>query len=465
MREAGGDQGQDGRQLDSWKEIAGHFGRDVRTAKRWESQRGMPVHRLPGRGGQVYAYAAELDGWLRDGSKANGAQPDGPKNTTGPRLRWPVILAVAGLVAVAAIFGAVRLTAVTPSAAGLSGPQAAHSGHRPDPEAQRLYLKGLYEWNTRTPEGLRQAVEDFTASIKRNSEYALPYVGLANCYNLLREYAGMPPQVAYPMAKAAAERAIALDDSLSDAHSALGFIDFFWSWDDVSAEREFLRAIALDPNSAIAHHWYASMLMHMGRSREALAEVRKAEALQPESAAIRADEALILLNAGQVSEATSLLRAMERTDPNFQSPHRYLIEAALLSRDWPAYLEEKRHLAELEGNSAAIADALEAKSALSAGGPKAMFATLARGARKRFEAGQLSALEAAQNYALNGDRDAMLSMLAVAVARRDPNLVQIGVDPVFAPYQQDRAFARTVARVDPVRRLAARGHAGTFPSA
>lgn len=473
MQETSGDQGrvEHGR-LDTWKAIASHFGRDVRTAKRWERQRGMPVHRLPGGGGQVYAYAAELDSWLRAGSRAGEAQPDRPEKAAGPQRRWTAALAVAviGMAGMAAIFSASHLTAphltaAALPAAGLHDSAAVRLKHQPEAEAQRLYLKGLYEWNTRTPEGLHQAVEDYTASIARDPQYALPYVGLANCYNLLREYARMPAEIAYPMAKAAAERAVALDDSLSDAHSALGFIDFFWSWDEASAEREFQRAITLDPHSAIAHHWYATTLMHMGRAREALAEIRKAEALQPESAAIRADEALILLKTGRVAEATSLLQAMERTDPSFQSPHRYLIEAALVSHNWPAFIEEKRRLAELEGDRASLVEAFQAKKALEHGGPGEMFTTLARLGQERFEAGRLGALELARAYALSGDRERMLAMLAVAVARREPNLVGIGVDAAFAPYQKDKTFARTVARAGPVRRLGWSGRQPEQPTA
>ena len=119
------------------------------------------------------------------------------------------------------------------------------------------------------PESLNRALDDFTQSIVRDSNYAPAYVGLANCYNLLREYTLMPATEAYPGAMAAAKRAIVLDDSLAEAHNSLAFVDFYWSWDAPGAEREFQRAIALDPNSAVAHHgmprfsWlWAALRMH-----------------------------------------------------------------------------------------------------------------------------------------------------------------------------------------------------------
>lgn len=107
------------------------------------------------------------------------------------------------------------------------------------------------------------------------------YVGMADCYNLLREYSLMPPDEAYPRAAAAAKRAIALDDSLSGAHSSLAFVDFYWYWDVPSAQREFKHALELDPNSVLAHHWYATFLLHMARFSESLEEIEKAQRLDP----------------------------------------------------------------------------------------------------------------------------------------------------------------------------------------
>ena len=190
------------------------------------------------------------------------------------------------------------------------------------------------------PESLNRALDDFTQSIVRDSNYAPAYVGLANCYNLLREYTLMPATEAYPRAMAAAKRTIVLDDSLAEAHNSLAFVDFYWSWDAPGAEQEFQRAIALDPNSVVAHHWYATFLMALGRSQDALAEIEKARKLDPKSSPILADKRLILFLAGQTNQAIGLLKQIETTEPAFLSPHAYLAEAELDAKDYKDYLSE-----------------------------------------------------------------------------------------------------------------------------
>ena len=156
-------------------------------------------------------------------------------------------MGVAGLVAAAVI----ALIANTPAVKG-AGPvrPSASIPPRPAPlEAQRLYLAGMDDWARRTPASLNRAVGEFNAAIARDGDYAEAYAGLAGCYDLLREYTLMPSSQAFPLAKAAAERALVLDDRLAGAHASLGFADFYGYWDTASARREFARAIALDPGA------------------------------------------------------------------------------------------------------------------------------------------------------------------------------------------------------------------------
>src|SRR6185437_6095616 len=162
---------------------------------------------------------------------------------TLPTLRW---LAAVIIVAATAAAFAIFWSGFRPD-----------SHHAPSAEAEKFYRAGLYGWQSRTPAGLTEAVDDFTQAIVRDPQYAEAYAGLATCYNLLREYTAMPPDYAFPRAKAAAERAIALDPSLADGHLALAFADFWWAHDTKAARREFVRAVALAPQSATAHHWYA----------------------------------------------------------------------------------------------------------------------------------------------------------------------------------------------------------------
>src|SRR4029077_19015221 len=166
-----------------------------------------------------------------------------------------------------------------------------------NPEAYESYLKGRYFWNKRTAEGLKVALAYFNQAIDEDPNYAQAYSGLADTYALLGDwqYAVMTPKEAFPKAKAAAVRALALDSTLGEAHNSLAFCLDAFDWDFDSAGKEFLRAIELNPGYATAHHWYAWHLSVLGRNDEAIAEMRKAQNLDPLSLIINADLAELLL--------------------------------------------------------------------------------------------------------------------------------------------------------------------------
>ncbi|MBV9911170.1 MAG: tetratricopeptide repeat protein, partial [Sinobacteraceae bacterium] len=300
--------GQNGRRLKTWKEIASFFGCDERTVRRWEETRELPVRRVPNSArSAVFAYECELRAWL------NKEQPPGtdPGRTIGAAgemesgRSWLVRRLAARW-----LFAVLALTLA--GAAGALWFVSAQNGtglgrHRPTPDAERFYQAGLYGWQSRTPAGLTQAVDDFTQAIVRDPQYAEAYAGLATCYNLLREYTAMPPDYAFPRAKAAAERAIALDPSLPDAHTALAFVDFYWLHNTAGARHEFQRAIALAPRNAQAHHWYATFLLNLREFPLALTEIEEAQQLDAESSSILADKGAILLYSGRTGEAAVLL--------------------------------------------------------------------------------------------------------------------------------------------------------------
>jgi DNA-binding winged helix-turn-helix (wHTH) protein/Tfp pilus assembly protein PilF len=159
-----------------------------------------------------------------------------------------------------------------------SGPAAWAGGlhHAANREAEDYYLQGRFYWNKRTPESLGQAVDSFTQAIVHDPTYSDAYVGLADCYNLLREYTMMPANEAYPRALAAAKKAVELNDRSSQAHASLAFVSFNGMWDSGMADEEFRRAIDLDPNNSNAHHWYATFLLSVRRLDESLNEIDRA---------------------------------------------------------------------------------------------------------------------------------------------------------------------------------------------
>ncbi|MGH9753735.1 MAG: winged helix-turn-helix domain-containing tetratricopeptide repeat protein [Blastocatellia bacterium] len=196
--------------------------------------------------------------------------------------------------------------------------------HTENAEAFRLYLKGRYFWNKRSAEGLQKASEYFQRAIERDPGYALAYAGLADCYNLLSYYSVLSPKESFPKAKAAAERALEIDESLAEAHASLALAKMCFDWDWPAAEREYQRALELNPNYATAHQWYAEYLAAMGRHAEARAEIRRAGETDPLSLIVSAAEGYISYFGRDFGET---IRHSEKTlemDPHFVPAHWFL---------------------------------------------------------------------------------------------------------------------------------------------
>jgi TolB-like protein/DNA-binding winged helix-turn-helix (wHTH) protein/lipoprotein NlpI len=184
-------------------------------------------------------------------------------------------------------------------------------------EAYDLYLRGRYFWNKRTIEGFQQAINYFQQATAKDPNYARAYAGLADSYALLGGYSAVPQAELMAEARAAAERALQLDDSSPEAHTALALIVQNYDHDWQTAEREFHRAIDLNPNYATAHHWYAEHLAWRGRFDEALVEIERARQLDPLSLIIAVDYGVILYYSRQYDRALAQFRAVLEMDPNF----------------------------------------------------------------------------------------------------------------------------------------------------
>ncbi len=323
----------------------------------------------------------------------------------------------------------------------------AMGSHRPDPEAEDFYLKGRFFWNERTPESLNRAVDAFTQAIVHDPGYAPAYVGLADSYNLLREYSVLPAAEAYSRALAAAKKAVELDDNSSEAHASLGFVAYNGMWDAATADREFRRAIELNPKNSSAHLWYATMLASLGRYPEALQEVESAQALDPASRAVLADKGRILWVAGHGDEAIALLQQMEADEPKFISPHRYLRFAYLESLDYPNYLKELKLESSLTKDPSQIAIADAAAKGFESGGEKGLLASLLREQQVLYKAGKLSAYFIAETYARSGDKPAAMQYLEAAGKQRAEGLNDVATDSAFKNMHGDPAFREFVAKM------------------
>jgi len=184
-------------------------------------------------------------------------------------------------------------------------------------QAYDLYLKGRYFWNKRTPQGFDRALDCFQQSIAKDPAYARSYAGLADTYALMGSYYIVSVDSIKVKARDAARRATQLDDNLAEGHTSLAVIAQNYDWDWQTAEKEYRRAIELDPNYATAHHWYAEELSLVGRSDEALAEIERARQLDPMSLIIAADRGVILYYARQYDPAIEQLKAVLDMEPSF----------------------------------------------------------------------------------------------------------------------------------------------------
>ncbi len=206
---------------------------------------------------------------------------------------------------------------------------ALKNGTRVSPEAYDAYLKGRYFWNKRTADGLRKAIDYFDQVIATDPNYAEAYAGLADSYALAGdwEYGVLAPKEAYPRAKAAAAKALELDNTLGEAHISLAFCLDGFDWDWESAGKEFRRGIELNPGYATGHHWYAWHLTTLGRNDEAISEMKKAENLDPLSLIISAELAEEFLIAHRYDEAIKQSRKTMALDPFFAVAHFELGQA------------------------------------------------------------------------------------------------------------------------------------------
>jgi len=462
--------------LDSWKEIAVYLCKGERTVKRWESERSLPVHRLPGGGrGSVYAYTAELDAWLISAKEEileldddkNGQvpiptkdenvestdyQPPGEaqvvssnrtassaaKSARGLSWHIPVYLVLSASLLMAILL----LVHYRVTAALRAKPANSSSTNAEKQLAHELYLKGRFEWNQRTPDSLTRALDDFTQALVHDPEDAKNYVGLADTYNLLREYALMPENEAYQRAIAASKKAIEIDGSLAEAHRALAFDEVFGNWDYVDGEKEFRRAIQLNPRDPLAHLWFANAFSGPGRYPFCLREIDRAQELNPASPSILADKGALLFASGNLKEGLELLRQVERTSPEFYSPHRYLARAYMVLRDYPDYLLESDKAAELNGDLVLKVTNAAAREGFRREGENGLFNYLYRAQKKFHDQGKLSGTELAVTCVRLGKKEEALQLLREDYQQHRGRFLLILTDQILAQLKDEPEYQK-----------------------
>jgi len=311
-------------------------------------------------------------------------------------------------------------------------------------EAYQAYLRGRYAWNKRTEPDLQKAINFFNEAIGIDPQFSLAYAGLADSYQVLIFHGGLPPSAYSPMAKAAAERAIEIDDSLAEAHTALAYVKFYYEWDWPGAEREFKRAIELNPNYATTHQWYGEYLGNMGRQDESFAERQKALRLDPLSPIITSELGFSYLYARKYDQAIEEFRKAAELYPDFSPAHDFLAYAyQQVGRYDEAIAETQKSIALAHDSHDFIGLArINARSGRR-GEAQRLLRDIAEGSKDRYYSSALMATV----YVALGDKDRAFEWLEKAYQQRDWGLVQLRVSPDFDSIRNDPRFVDLLNRM------------------
>ncbi|MGB7226475.1 MAG: tetratricopeptide repeat protein, partial [Candidatus Acidiferrales bacterium] len=321
----------------------------------------------------------------------------------------------------------------------LTGNVATRQPPRPvNPEARVAYLTGRFYWNKRDEVGLKEAITYFEQAIAKDSDYAAAYSGLADCYNLLSVWGSLTPNEAFPKAREDALKAIQLDPNSAEAYTSLAFETYRYQWDFAGAEKDFQKAIALNPNYVTAHQWYGEFLGDIRRFDQGIAELRKAQQLDPLSPIVGCDLAACYIHAGRNQEAVTVLQPILAREPDFAVAHAYLAAAYQYEGDYSDSKKEHALYVRFSGDNEE--DPVARINREWASGKREQ-------ARREIEAllvntkeGRFGYVQMAQMYASVGDKDKAFVCLKKAYEEHSWWLVTMEVEPAFDPPRSDPRF-------------------------
>jgi len=312
-------------------------------------------------------------------------------------------------------------------------------------EAYQLYLLGRYHVNRLTDDGILKSLEYFQQAIEKDPNFALAFAGLAGSYNALAGFNVRPPKEVYPSARSAALTALTLDPLLVQAHTELAMVNFTFDWDWAGAEREFKRALEINPGDSDAHYFYSYCLVFLGNFDSAIAEMRKAQELDPVSLVKLTGVAQVLLIARRYDEALEVCRKALDMDPNLGFAHWLLGLAYMYKGSYePAILALQKSIP-LSGDSPDEPASLAHAYALS--GRRAEARKILMNLNERAKRSYISPGTIADLYFLLGDKDQAFVLLEKALDERDNMMVLLKVEPMFDPFRSDPRFANLLRRV------------------
>ena len=309
-----------------------------------------------------------------------------------------------------------------------------------NPEAYQLYLKGIYYWGQRTPEALEKSKDYFNQAIQKDPGYAAAYAGLANYYVTAPDYEPIPENEAAPKAKAAAEKALAIDNTSAEAHAALAAAN--WSlFDFAGAEVEFRRALELNPNLPNAHHWYGLFLSWESRDQEALSHIRRAVELDPLNLQYNSNLGQILCNAHQYEECIDQLKKTLDMDVNFAYAHNMLRVAYRDTGKYDLSLEQWRKSATLANDQDDLAIAEEVAKVYAKSGLKASVEREIELRKQLAKHRYVDPAEIAYEYAFLGDKEQSFAWLDKARAEKSGALENIKIVHPLEQWHSDPRYS------------------------
>jgi TolB-like protein len=345
-----------------------------------------------------------------------------------------------------AIAGKIQLTLSQQTEARLTGTLSVN------PEAHEAYLRGLQAWNLRTKEGFERSVAEFSQAIDVDPNYAPAYVGLARSYSLAPIFGVSSATETMPKALEAAKRALALDDSLAAAHTTLAFVQAHYEYNWPASEREYRRAIELNPSDAYGHFFYSnSYLSPLGRHDAAIAEMKDAAELDPLSMPIQSFLGLTYFWARRYDEAFTQLQKANEMNPTFAVNHERLAHCYLYMGKFDDAIREETKARLLAGEDAKIVVAKEGalRKALAAAGPRGYWQKLLELSEMKENPPEAFATPygIARIYAQLGQTEKALESLEKAYSAREIPLTQIGIEPTLDPLRSNPHFLSLLRRM------------------
>lgn len=329
---------------------------------------------------------------------------------------------------------------LTPEAASRLG-----STEQVDPEAHDAYLRGRYHWHQGEPEDLEKARQYFEQALEKDPRYARPHAALANYYSALPFYTSSKPDEVFPKAKAAVARALALDDSLAEAHGALAYIRTYYDWDWAGAEKEFQRALALDPNDAELRHRYSRYLSSLGHIEEALAHMQRARELDPLSLIIKANVGVIHYFGRRFERTVEQLQRIAQEEPEFSVAHWGLGLAFEQQGQMDKALAEFEKAVDLTQRGTNSLASLGRAYAVT--GKKLQARKILEELENRAKQGSISGYQVALIHVGLNETDLAFEALERAFQERSTLLTYLKMDPRFDPLRSDSRFRSLLRRM------------------